>query len=332
VPKPPESLAAAIRTRIVPATPTADARAAAEAVVRGGGESVLGIVFFGSRKTAAGPNVWSAYDLFVLTEGYRDFYRTLAATGATKRSPALVAALNAILPPNQVSVPVTSDGAAPRTAKCAVIALDALLRETSSRRRDHFCVGRLFQPTEVVFARDGAVREQIVDAIVSAHTETYVWARPWLPERFDVEAYCRTLLRVSLGREIRPEPEGRAEALWQAQREYLHDVFGVLLAELAATGELQAVGEGAFALARPVGFAERLRIDLYFRWSLLRATARWLKYMVTFEGWLDYIRRKAERHTGQEIVLTQREQRWPLLFLWPRLFRYLRHKDKRRQA
>jgi hypothetical protein len=50
--------------------------------------------------------------------------------------------------------------------------------------------------------------------------------------------------------------------------------------------------------------------------------------MVTFEGWLDYILRKAARHTGEEIVLTPRERRLPLLFLWPRLFRYLREKDR----
>jgi hypothetical protein len=47
---------------------------------------------------------------------------------------------------------------------------------------------------------------------------------------------------------------------------------------------------------------------------------------VTFEDWLEYIRRKAERHTGQEIVFTDRERRMPLVFLWPRVFRYLRDK------
>jgi hypothetical protein len=49
--------------------------------------------------------------------------------------------------------------------------------------------------------------------------------------------------------------------------------------------------------------------------------------MITFEDWLEYIRRKAERHTGREVVLTERERRMPLVFLWPRLFRYLRDKQ-----
>jgi hypothetical protein len=61
----------------------------------------------------------------------------------------------------------------------------------------------------------------------------------------------------------------------------------------------------------------------------VRATARWLKHVVSFEGWLDYIVRKASRHTGEPIVLTGRERRWPWVFLWGRLFRYLRDKNRK---
>ena len=51
--------------------------------------------------------------------------------------------------------------------------------------------------------------------------------------------------------------------------------------------------------------------------------------MVTFDDWLDFIVRKARRHTGEDIVLTERERRMPLVFLWPRVIHYLRHKDRR---
>jgi hypothetical protein len=74
--------------------------------------------------------------------------------------------------------------------------------------------------------------------------------------------------------------------------------------------------------------SERRRLRAYFAWSRVRATSRWAKHVVTFEGWLDYLLKKAERHTGQQIVLTPRERRLPLVFLWPRLVRYLRHKDR----
>lgn len=324
-----EALREAVRARVVPASPRSEALSVAQAVARSGGEGVLGIVFFGSRKTHAGPDPWSAYDLFVLTRDYLGFYRSLRAAGALRREPALAAALNAVLPPNQVAVPVPPAGdGAPRRAKCAVISLDAFLRETSPRRRDHFCIGRLFQPTELLHARDEETRERIVDALVAAHLETYAWVRPWLPPRFDADAYTRALLRVSLSREIRPEPGGRADALWEAQQPYLREVYAVLLRELAAEGELTEHADGSYALAREVTLGERLRVEAYFRWSLVRATARWFKYILTFEDWLEYILRKAQRHTGQDIVLTPRERRLPVIFLWPRLIRYLRQKDK----
>jgi hypothetical protein len=86
--------------------------------------------------------------------------------------------------------------------------------------------------------------------------------------------------------------------------------------------------EPFYRLARRVGFLERLRVALYFRVSTVRATLRWLKYVVTFDDWLEYIRHKAERHTGQTIELTPRERAYPFVFLWPRVFRYLRHKNE----
>ncbi len=327
---PPEAtdrLREALRARVLPGSPQGDSRAAASAVAAAAGSTVRSVVFFGSRRTGARPDAHSAFDLFVVAREYRPFYDALRRAGALRRSPGLVSALNRWLPPNQVSVPARLDDGSPARAKCAVIDEAHLREATSPRRKDHFVTGRLFQPTEVVFTADPAAAETALDALVSAHRLTFSWVRPWLPARFDVAAYCRTLLRVSFSWEIRPEPEGRADALWEAQRAELVPVYGVLLQELEEAGELGRVGEGEYALARPVARGERLRLGLYFRRSLVRATLRWAKYMVTFDDWLDFIVRKARRHTGQEIVLTERERRLPLVFLWPRVIHYLRHKD-----
>jgi len=320
-----EDLREAIRTRVFPREDRAEVRDVARAVLESGGESVMALVFFGSRKTQASPDPWSAYDFFVLTRRYRDFYRSLKAAGSFRRSQRVAAALNAVLPPNLVSVRAGL-GETPLLAKCAVISLTTLLRETSERRRDHFCAGRLFQPTEVLYARDPETAERVLDALVDAHMLTLSWVRPWLPPAFDVETYCRTLLRVSLAHEIRPEPGGRSKALWEAQRRYLTEVYAILLKDLADACELQRRGIN-YALARPVTLGENVRIEAYFGRSLVRATERWFKYMVTFDDWLEYIVRKARRHTGQQIVLTPREKRLPIVFLWPRVIRYLREKD-----
>jgi hypothetical protein len=325
---PPEGLRQAVQAQALPAEPSAEGAAVARAVAEAGGPDVRAVVFFGSRKSRARPDPWSAYDFFVLVRGYRGFYRALRAAGRQRRPSWLMAALNGVLPPNQISLTVAGSGGAAAHAKCAVVSLSTFARETSARRRDHFFLGRLFQPTEVVFAADAEAAQEVIDGLTRAHDLTLDWARPWLPERFDVDAYTRRLLQVSYRGEIRPEPAGRADALWEAQRDGLRAAYRVLLAERAARGDLREVEAGVYALAHPAGTGERWRRALYFRGSLVRATVRWLKHIVTFEGWLDFIVRKARRHSGQEIELTPRERRWPLVFLWPRVFRYLRHKDR----
>lgn len=323
----PDPLREAVRAHAFADAGPSDARAGAAEVARLGGDCVQAVVFFGSRKTKPSDDPWSAHDFFVMPRRYRGFYVSLSGKGALARSPALLAALNRLLPPNQLSLRLSLTGG-PLRAKCAVITLDTLRRETSERRRDHFCAGRLFQPAEVAWVRDEQAADAVLYALTNAHRITYDWARPFLPAEFDVSDYARTLLGASMAAEIRPEPKGRAEALVESQRDYYSAVYALLLAELLGRGELVARGEGRYALARPVTACERARARLFFRWSLLRATARWAKHVLTFDDWLEYILRKAQRHTGQDISLSERERRWPLVFLWPRVLRYLREKDR----
>jgi hypothetical protein len=320
----PDSLRAEIERQAPPEASLLEASRLALAVRERGGEAVLAVVFFGSRMTQAAPDPYSAFDFFVVTSSYRAFYEALRRSGSLRRSPGLVALLNGWLPPNQIAL--REDGGK-TWIKCSVVGLDALARETSPGRHDHFCIGRLFQPSSIVYAATPEARSAVLDAIVSAHALTFEWVRPWLPLEFTPSEYARTLLKVSLSREIRPETKGRTEELFLAQKEYLESVYSLLLRDLTRRGDLVLSSGEGFALAHEVGGLERARKELYFRWSLVRATARWAKYIVTFDGWLDYIVRKVERRTGTQIVLTSRERKFPLVFLWPRLVRFLRQKD-----
>jgi hypothetical protein len=293
------------------------------------GDTLVGLVFFGSRRTgAARRDAWSAYDVFVVVQGYRAFYEALRRGGLTGKSPALMAPVSGWLPPTQFSLRFEDLGV---HVKAAVLRLDTYRRETSPGRRDHFCIGRLCQPTRLLHCRDEEARGHLLEGLVQGHRETWRWARPWLPPSFDAGAYGLSGLRTSMRWEVRPEPSGRAEALWEAQRPLQAPVFEALLHELAARGDLAPVPGACsqWAPLRPVGARERLRLELYFRRSIVRSTSRWLKHTVTFEGWLDYIVRKASRHTGEPIELTDRERRWPWVFLWGRLFAFFRAKNRK---
>lgn len=313
-----------LRGRVLGEPPGADVELAARQVVELGAEHVAALVFFGSRRTRARPDPHSAYDFFVVTRDEAAFYRALHAAGAVRRSPRVLALAGRVLAPSQLSLRPRGAGGAALHVKASVIGLRSFLRETSAERRDHYCVARLFQASSLLYAADEELRHQILEGLARAHRLTFEWVRPWLPAEFDAAAYGRALLEVSMGSEIRPEPPGRSLALWEAQRGYLDPVYAALLEELCRAGRLRRAPEGRFGLAEPVQPSERRRVRRYFRRSLVRTTARWGKHMVTFEGWLDYIVHKAERHTGRPIELTPRERRHPLVFLWPRVVRYLR--------
>ncbi|HET7295258.1 MAG TPA: hypothetical protein VFM88_22760 [Vicinamibacteria bacterium] len=316
-----------LRPRVLP--PLASTPAAAEIARRlaeVARDSVRAVVFFGSQKTgAASRDRFSAYDLFVVVRRYSDFYERLRQAGRLRRPAGLVAWLNTWLAPNQLAF----GGPEGTFGKLSVVTQETFLRETGPLRRDHFCAGRLFQPAECVYAADTEAAALALEGVAQAHAVTLDWGWPWLPERFDARTYTRRILEVSLSQEIRPEPAGRADALWAVQAPYLVEVYAPILEAWATAEELVALGDGVYRLRDAPPLAARRHVESFFRRSKRRATARWLKYMLTFDGWLEYIRRKAERHTGRPIELTPRERRLPLVFLWPRVFRYLRDKDRR---
>jgi hypothetical protein len=140
---------------------------------------------------------------------------------------------------------------------------------------------------------------------------------PYLDQPFDAAELGRRLLEVCYAGEFRPEARNRSHRVSDAQTDHFREVFPAVLERGVEEGRLVREGERYRpAGAVPVAVARRWR--RHFRVSKTRATARWLKHMVTFANWLPYIQRKVERHTGQPIRLTRIERAVPVVFLWPR--------------
>ena len=181
----------------------------------------------------------------------------------------------------------------------------------------------------MVWARDTDFLRRVENAIASSRRVTLDWVSPDLSERFDSATYVRQLFETSFRFEVRPESRGRAEALYLAQASSLVGVFQGILEEMAAEGRLTRNAEGTFSLVAPVATVQAFRRRLFLEWSRVRATARWPKHALTFDGWLDYIVKKAERHSGETIELSSLEQRFPFIFLWPRAFRFLLRQSRK---
>lgn len=306
--------------------PTPAARALAEYVASIAGASTRAVLHYGSRAQGRPVRPDSAFDFFVVVHDYRSVYRALSTAMGTPYGPRLAVALAWVLPPNVVAVRHRGPSGE-YEAKCVVISMRHLQRECSSRARDQFVRGRLSQHIVLAWARDAASAEEVGHCVREARDSSFAWLRVFLPARFDIDQYVRTMLAISFAHEIRLESRDHAERLFDAQRDALRALYGPVLERLATRGELAR--EGPYYRQRhPAGAGARLRVRAHLRLSKWRTTLRLLKHPFLYDGWLDYLLRKIDRSTGERIELTERERRRPLIFLWPRAWRHLRRRPQ----
>ncbi|MGH7650057.1 MAG: hypothetical protein ACREND_18275 [Gemmatimonadaceae bacterium] len=292
------------------------------------GDTTVALVHYGSHAQQSDARPESAHDFFVIVDRYRDAYRSLALLGVARFRPRVATLLNHILAPNVIRV--TVPGVTPALdAKCAVYSWSDFRLAASVRAKDHFALGRLFQHLQLAWARDQDTRDRVIDVLVGARIATFAWGQSYMPRQFDVDAYCRTLLETSFAAEVRPEGSERVDMLLAAQRETLIPVYSELLDQFVQQRILARNGK-VYTMVAHVGKWAKFRAAMYFRRSKIRATARWFKYVALYDDWLEYILKKISRRGGVSVELTERERRWPLIFLWPKAIRYLRSRPQRR--
>jgi hypothetical protein len=292
-------------------------RACVTSLRRAAGEELLGVIFFGSQLLRTSPDRHSAADLFVLVEDHRALYVGLREQALVRRRPGLLRALNQLLSPNVLWLRQKGDDGP--GCKCFVMLLDDFEHAMSSRARDHFCKGRLTQQVKIVFSKDEATSTRIGRSLELARRDSLGWVPSYLPLSFTVADYCLRMLEVSFANEIRPETRDRVRVVCEAQREYLSTAYRAVLEQAGPAMGVARQGDGFVRLSSAVTSPRRM----YFRVSRLRATLRWLKYMLTYEDWLDYVVHKVHRRTGLELTISNAERRLPLLLLWPKFFRVL---------
>lgn len=298
------------------------ARAFARELVAAGAGHVRAVILYGSQLHRSSPNRHSAWDLIVVTDGYRDFHRAFHDAGYQSRNKLVMDAMGHVLPP------YVTDFAPPGVdciAKCLILSRRHFDRALRRRSPDHFLKGRLVQHVELVWAGSDREAREIEEALDRVRDGVLDWAGPFLGESFDATSLTQTMLRVSFGGELRPESSGRFMEVWNSQAEWLVSAFERSLERAAGHHRVLRTGGGRYRFAKKPGAVDRFRLRVYFSWSKVRVTARWLKHIVTFNDWLTYVQRKAERRTGLQIHLSPAERKYPLLLLWPKVIRVLRH-------
>jgi hypothetical protein len=261
--------------------------------------AVVAVLFYGSclrqpASQAAPPE--GVLDFYVIVERYRDAYASR-----------LLALANAILPPNLFHIETPWHGEALR-AKYAVISLAQFRGTLKGAGLQSSFWARFAQPSRLVWARDARVRAEITAALADAVVSMVEATAPLVAEGADAGQLWLQGFRETYRAELRTEGAARARHLYDSDR-----------------ARYDAITPWARALA-----ATETRRSAQFHWAGRRVVGkslsilRLIKGLFTFDGGVDYILWKVERHTGVRLPVSPWQRRHPLLaspvFLW-RLYR-----------
>ena len=280
----------------------------AEALAREGGGSTVAVLFYGS--------VLRTGDL----GGVLDFYVIVDSLHAW-HGKCLPSAANWLVPPTVEFRKHACKGATFR-AKVAIVRRDQFVRRTRRDSMDTTIWARFAQPSALVWMRDPDARETVVEAVAQAVMTAASWAAVFGPRRGAASEYWRAVFRQTLGAELRVETGERADAIVA----FAHDRYSNML-PLAWTQAGVSFRTAENGELHPMQTDKRAALRA---WQLRRAfgkplnVLRLAKASFSFDGGLEYILWKIERHSNVTVRLSPWQRRHPILasprLLW-RLWR-----------
>ncbi len=242
-------------------------------------------------------------DFYILVDGYRTAYDSW-----------LMAAANRILPPNVFYREFDHDGRVLR-CKVAVISLADFERRSRLRVSNISVWARFSQPSALVYSQNDESSERVKRAIANCIRSMVSAALPAMSEDKGAEALWVRALSLTYGAELRSEgAEAKAHELYENGREDYERLMPHL-------GDLSAMNEGPDKLEMPGrGFWFRRRVN-----GKIVSLLRLAKAVFTFDGGVEYLAWKIERHSGIKVELTAWQRRHPILSA-PYLFIMLRRR------
>jgi len=265
------------------------------------GEAAMGVLFYGSC-LRSGDELDGLVDLYLLVDDYRKAFKSR-----------LQALLNALLPPNVYYLEREFGGHTVRT-KYAVLSLEDFQKGTSARWFHSYLWGRFSQPTALLYYRSVDVKELVQKCFAQAVTTMIKRVLPMMPDEFTARQLWRRGLMLSYRAELRSEDPAKRARLYDAAPDYYEEV--TRLAIDAATYPVAVAAAAAryrSRISRKRRFISRIAWWLRSLQGKLLSILRLVKATLTFEGGVDYILWKIERHSGVAVEVGPQLKRWPLL-------------------
>jgi hypothetical protein len=264
--------------------------------------SVESLLFYGSC-LRSGDLTDGLVDLYVIVRDYRAAHRSL-----------LAACANRLLAPNVYYLQVQA-GSQTIRCKYAVFSAATLARGVSTRWFEPYLWGRLCQHVAIAWSADEPAHARASAALRQATITFLERALPALAPEGSLQQLWERGLALSYATELRAERAGRAGEI------AAHGAPHAATATRAVAGNLRwplVLHEDRYRASIPAAARRRARLA----WALRRVEGKLLsvlrlqKALFTFEGGLDYIAWKLERHSGRVVAIPERVRRWPLLFVW----------------
>jgi hypothetical protein len=278
------------------------------------GETVQAILFYGSCMRA-GQEREGVVDLYVIVDAYGSAYGNAG-----------FALLNWLLPPNVFYLEVPDGGGVIRT-KYAVLTLADFQRGTSTAWFHSYLWARFAQPVRLLYARSENTAQQIHAALGRAVVTFFTRVLPRLSSRFtDRELWCKGFF-LTYRSELRAEKQDQPIRLFDGAQGYYDLITQTAMA--AVPFEVEVIGSGNSVTYR-ANISACWRFLNRLAWQARRVQGKCLsvlrlgKALFTFQGGLDYILWKIERHSGVAIPDDSALRKYPLTGVWVMLWRLYR--------
>ncbi len=272
---------------------------------------VQSILFYGSCLRSGDP-FDGLVDLYLIVDNYR-----CANSGWLK------ALWNRLLPPNVFYAEFPYEKKIIR-CKYAVLTADDFHRGTSMRWFQTYLWGRFSQPTALAWWRDDSAHRRSTLSMARAVITFLNRALPSVPAAGSVQTLWQAALKLSYATELRPESHGRARELTAANAAYYQRITALAAPKLRYPLIQTATGDYQTHIPATTRWLNRQGWRLRTLQGKLLSLARLSKALFTFDGGLDYIAWKLERHTGEAIEIPDRVRRYPLVFVWGMVWRLYR--------
>lgn len=287
---------------------------AAHALARHGADTIGPILFYGSCQRAESAE--GILDVYLLSKSNRAFHDAAIAAG-----------LNWLVPPtiyyyelrdgdlrhgDHAARDAAGESERVVRAKSAVISEAQFAASCRDETTSPSIWARFCQPAVLLRAPDDATRERVIGMLVDAVKTAAWWAAHLGPEVGTAEDFWVALFTATYASELRPERADRARLIYDTYPER----YDAMLPEAWDALGIAHRREGDRFV--PV-VSHEARTEARKRWaSRARAgkvlsVVRVLKGTMTFDGGVDYLLWKIERHSGKKIETTAWQRKHPFL-------------------